>query len=65
MFFYVMQRLDVTVVSYQTFIIPIVAVLLGSTFLGESISARVALGAALILIGISLATLVRGRRASP
>jgi len=65
MFFYVMQRLDVTVVSYQTFIIPIVAVLLGSMFLGESISGRVALGAALILVGISLATLVRGRRASP
>ena len=58
LFFYVMQRLDVTVVSYQTFIIPIVAVILGSTFLGESISSRVALGAALILGGIALATFV-------
>jgi drug/metabolite transporter (DMT)-like permease len=57
MFFYVMQRLDVTVVSYQTFIIPIIAVLLGSVFLGEEISERVGLGAALILAGISLATL--------
>jgi drug/metabolite transporter (DMT)-like permease len=56
LFFYVMQRLDVTVVSYQTFIIPIVAVILGATFLGESISARVAMGAALILAGIALAT---------
>jgi drug/metabolite transporter (DMT)-like permease len=63
LFFFVMQRLDVTVVSYQTFIIPIVAVILGWTFLGESISSRVALGAALILAGISLATFVRNPRA--
>lgn len=62
-FFYVMQHLDVTVVSYQTFIIPIIAVLLGAAFLGESISGRVALGALLILAGISLATFVRPRRA--
>jgi drug/metabolite transporter (DMT)-like permease len=65
LFFYVMQRLDVTVVSYQTFIIPIVAVILGWSFLGETISARVGLGAALILAGISLATFVRPRKAEP
>jgi drug/metabolite transporter (DMT)-like permease len=65
MFFYVMHHLDVTVVSYQTFIIPIIAVLLGAAFLGESISGRVALGAALILSGISLATFVRTRRQAP
>jgi drug/metabolite transporter (DMT)-like permease len=65
MFFYVMQHLDVTVVSYQTFIIPIIAVILGAIFLGETISGRVALGAALILSGISLATFVRRRRRSP
>jgi drug/metabolite transporter (DMT)-like permease len=57
-----MQRLDVTVVSYQTFIIPIIAVLLGSVFLGEEISGRVGLGAALILAGISLATLANRPR---
>jgi drug/metabolite transporter (DMT)-like permease len=65
MFFYVMQHLDVTVVSYQTFIIPIIAVLLGAAFLGEAISGRVALGAVLILAGISLATFVRTRRRTP
>jgi drug/metabolite transporter (DMT)-like permease len=53
------------VVSYQTFIIPIIAVILGAIFLGETISGRVALGAALILSGISLATFVRRRRRSP
>jgi drug/metabolite transporter (DMT)-like permease len=63
-FFYVLQRLDVTVVSYQTFVIPIVAVLLGGIFLGETVSIRVALGAALILAGISLATLARRRPAT-
>jgi drug/metabolite transporter (DMT)-like permease len=62
LFFYVLQHLDVTVVSYQTFIIPVVAVLLGWAFLGESISARVGLGAALILTGISLATFLGSRR---
>jgi len=61
-FFYVMKRLDVTVVTYQTFIIPVVAVILGGVFLGEIISGRVALGALLILAGISLATFARRPR---
>jgi drug/metabolite transporter (DMT)-like permease len=63
LFFYVLQHLDVTIVSYQTFIIPVVAVILGGVFLGESISARVGEGAVLILVGISLATFLgAGRR---
>ncbi|HEX6791307.1 MAG TPA: EamA family transporter [Candidatus Krumholzibacteria bacterium] len=62
LFFFVMQRIDVTVVSYQTFIIPIVAVVLGFAFLGETISSRVALGAGLILAGIALATFARAPR---
>ncbi len=57
LFFFVIQHLDVTVVSYQTFIIPIVAVILGWAVLGETISARVALGALMILSGVSLAIL--------
>lgn len=56
LFFYVIQRLDVTVVSYQTFIIPIIAVLIGFVFLGETVSPRVGAGAALILAGIAVAT---------
>lgn len=55
LFFFVMKHLDVTVVSYQTFIIPIIAVIVGWAVLGESISARVALGAVMILAGVSLA----------
>jgi drug/metabolite transporter (DMT)-like permease len=56
LFFYVIQHLDVTVVSYQTFIIPIIAVLIGYAALGETVSPRVGVGAALILSGIALAT---------
>ena len=66
LFFYVIQHLDVTVVSYQTFIIPIIAVLIGFAILGETVSPRVGAGAALILAGIALATFwsdPRARRA--
>jgi len=55
LFFFVIQHLDVTTVSYQTFIIPIIAVLLGWLVLGETISMRVVVGAAMILAGVSLA----------
>jgi len=63
-FFYVMLHLDVRVVSYQTFIIPVIAVLLGAVFLGEAISTRVAAGGTLILVGIALATVSRRRSAT-
>lgn len=56
LFFYVIQHLDVTVVSYQTFIIPVIAVLIGFVTFGETVSPRVGAGAALILAGIALAT---------
>ena len=65
LYFFVIQHLDVTVVSYQTFIIPIIAVIVGWAFLGETISGRVGLGAVMILAGVSLAVLsprVRPRR---
>lgn len=65
LFFFVMQHLNVTVVSYQTFIIPIIAVLLGWAVLGETISARVAVGAVMILAGVSLAILAPRRRPRP
>jgi putative membrane protein PagO len=57
--FWVIKQMDVTVTSYQTFIIPVVAVVLGSIFLDESISARTGIGAAVILAGIAIATLIR------
>ena len=56
LYLWVLRRVEVTVVSYQTFIIPILAVLLGSLFLDETITTRTGLGAILILTGIAVAT---------
>lgn len=60
-FFWLIKRVDVTVVSYQTFIIPILALVWGRVFLGETVSARAGAGTACILIGIAVATLQRRR----
>jgi len=54
--FWIIQRIDVTVASYQTFIIPVIAMFLGWVFLDEAVTARVTLGSALILAGIAVAT---------
>jgi putative membrane protein PagO len=61
-FFWLMKRVDVTVVSYQTFIIPVLAVLWGWLFLDETVSSRVGAGTAFILAGIAVATFGRPRR---
>ncbi|HEU4929087.1 MAG TPA: DMT family transporter [Candidatus Krumholzibacteria bacterium] len=57
LFFYAIKHLDVTVISYQTFIIPVIAVMFGVLLLGETVSPRLGVGAALILAGIAVATL--------
>jgi drug/metabolite transporter (DMT)-like permease len=62
LYLWILKRIDVTIVSYQTFIIPILAVLLGWIFLDENIAPRTGLGAILVLLGIA-ATL--RRTASP
>jgi len=64
LFFWVLRHVEVTVVSYQTFVIPILAVLMGWLFLDETISARTGLGAALILAGIAVATYHASRSSS-
>ncbi len=66
-YFWIIKRIDVTVLSYQTFVIPVFAVLIGWIFLKETVTIRVVAGAGLILIGIALATLRNNRRrfASP
>ena len=62
LYFWTIQRMDVTLLSYQTFIIPILALIFGWIFLREGISPRVALGTLLILGGISLANFRAVRR---
>ena len=61
--FWVVQRVDVTVVAYQTFIIPLIALFFGWAFLDEAISPRLVLGSALILAGIAVASVRRSRSA--
>jgi len=65
LFFWIVKRVDVTVVSYQTFIIPILAVIIGWLFLGETISPRTGVGAAFIIAGICVATIPRMRARTP
>lgn len=62
LYFWLIKYIDVTVLSYQTFIIPILAGLLGWIFLGETVTIDVAIGAGLILGGIVLTVLRRPRR---
>ncbi|HZL86604.1 MAG TPA: EamA family transporter [Candidatus Krumholzibacteria bacterium] len=64
LFLWVLRRVEVTLVSYQTLVIPILAVLLGWLFLDETISRRTGLGAALILGGIVVATYHASRSTS-
>jgi putative membrane protein PagO len=65
-YFWIVKKIDVTVLTYQTFIIPVLAVLIGWMFLRETITIRVGVGSGLILTGIALATLRRrGTKAVP
>ena len=57
LFYWVIRHVDVTLVTYQTFVIPVLAVLLGWVFLGEMLSARIGVGAAFVLLGVAVATL--------
>jgi putative membrane protein PagO len=57
LYFWIIKRIDVTVLSYQTFIIPVLAIMIGWIFLKETVTIRVVAGASLIIAGIALATL--------
>ncbi|MBI5284832.1 MAG: DMT family transporter [Chloroflexi bacterium] len=72
-FFSLLQRMSATQVSVTTYIIPIVAALLGWLVLDESIGVNLAAGLALIVVGVAGVngglrrgwTLVRGAGAEP
>jgi drug/metabolite transporter (DMT)-like permease len=51
-YFYLLKHLKATQMSFVTFIYPILALLLGSWFLHERLSRRLAVGAAMVLAGI-------------
>jgi drug/metabolite transporter (DMT)-like permease len=60
LYYWIIKHIDVTLLSYQTLIIPVLALLLGWIFLGETLSARVALGGLLVLAGIGLEAIQPG-----
>jgi drug/metabolite transporter (DMT)-like permease len=62
LYFWIIKHLEVTVLSYQTFIIPVLACLLGWIFLHETFTFNVAIGGGMILFGISLAVISRSSR---
>jgi drug/metabolite transporter (DMT)-like permease len=57
LYYWIIKHIDVTVLSYMTFLIPILACLLGWIFLRETLTIDVLIGAGLIFGGIALATL--------
>jgi drug/metabolite transporter (DMT)-like permease len=57
LYFWIIKHIDVTFLSYMTFIIPILACVLGWLFLRETLTINVLSGAGLIFAGIALATL--------
>jgi len=62
LYYWIIKHIDVTVLSYQTFVIPILACLLGWIFLRETVTINTAFGGGLILVGIALATFRFSRR---
>lgn len=61
LYFWIIKHIEVTVLSYQTFILPILAGLLGWIFLRETVTIRIVVGGSMILAGIALAILPRTR----
>jgi drug/metabolite transporter (DMT)-like permease len=55
-YYHLIKVMDATVVSLTTLIIPIVALILGSVFLHESVGATSVVGISTILAGVALAT---------
>jgi putative membrane protein PagO len=56
-YYYLIKRMDATVVSLNTLIIPIVALALGRAFLHETVTPTAILGIATILAGVGIAIL--------
>ncbi|NIM20769.1 MAG: EamA family transporter [Candidatus Latescibacteria bacterium] len=65
LYFWIIKHVDVTLLSYMTFIIPILACLLGWIFLRETLTINVLIGTGLIFAGIALATFRNLRRKGP
>jgi putative membrane protein PagO len=64
LYFWIIKHLDVTVLAYQTFIIPVLASVIGWIFLHETITLSTAVGGGLIVAGIALAVIPLSRKRS-
>jgi drug/metabolite transporter (DMT)-like permease len=63
---YALRHLPVSTVSLYAYFNPIIAVVLGAAILGEPLSARIAVAAALVLAGVAIVRLsVRGKGDAP
>jgi drug/metabolite transporter (DMT)-like permease len=54
-YYYVVKRMDATIVSLSTLIFPIVALALGRAFLDETVTATAVAGIATVLAGVAIA----------
>jgi drug/metabolite transporter (DMT)-like permease len=63
-YYYLIKKMDATIVSLSTLIIPIVALILGRAFLQETVTPLAVAGIVTILAGVAIAILPSGRRAA-
>jgi putative membrane protein PagO len=64
-YYYLIKRMDATIVSLTTLIIPIVALALGWAFLDETVTAAAIAGIVTILCGVGAATVPANARKTP
>ena len=61
-YYYLIKKMDATIVSLSTLIIPIVALILGRAFLGETVTPMAVAGIVTILAGVAIAIVPRNRK---
>jgi putative membrane protein PagO len=61
-YYYLIKKMDATIVSLTTLIIPIVALALGRAFLDETVAPMAVAGIVTILAGVAIAIVPAGRR---
>jgi len=65
LFLYLLRRWNASTVSYQTVLSPPVTILLSLWLLGEPVTGNLALGGALVLLGVYVGVLAKGRGRTP
>ena len=63
-YYYLIKRMDATIVSLTTLIIPIVALALGRAFLHETVTPTAVAGITTILAGVAVAIVPAGKGAA-